>query len=203
MAETGKSQLRDAQGHFIKSKAKVSGAGNLLANLIHAREGHDNEALIDIKITNPLKRIVEVLQEIKKHQATTFSFKFTVPLIALPVFLLAAFQFGRVQTACPQLVTSKLGTIKNLSVEVARDDSGWFWWLFSPQFTPKPQAVGELEAKNLTILIGPQGETITVLHDKGLNLETYENQRVILTGKYSSCGGAITLDSPKNLTLLP
>lgn len=204
MAESDQSsQTRDQKGHFVTNKSESSGPTNILSNLIHAGEGHDDTTLIDLKVTNPLRRIVEAIHDLKKHQSTTFSFKFTIPLIALPVFLFVAFQLGRVQTACNQSITSKVGIIKNIQVQIPKENISWISWIwaFFPTL-PKLEKNEQLMTEDRTILISPQSETITVLHHSTLNLRSYENQKVLLTGKFSACSSIITLESEKNISML-
>lgn len=100
-----------------------------------------DEPLVNIKIQNPFKRILHWLDDLRKHQTTTFSIKMNVkvPLFALPLFfsviagiLSLFFSFGKqsekqaiaaiptptpiiivqpTTTPAPMLV-SKMGTIK-------------------------------------------------------------------------------------------
>lgn len=197
------SQPRDNKGHFATNKAKSTGSANILSHLIHTGEGHDDTTLIDVKVTNPLKRIVEAIQDLKKHQSTTFSLRFTIPLIALPIFLLVAFQLGRVQTACNQAITSKVGTVKNVTVQIPQENANWFSWIWT--FFPSLPKLGTNEplvSEERTVLINSQGETLMVLHHPALNLKPFENQTVLLTGKFSACSSVITLESEKNISLL-
>ena len=193
-------QPRDNKGHFATNKAKSAGSVNILSHLIHTGEGHDDTTLIDVKVTNPLRRIVEAIGDLKKHQSTTFSLRFTIPLIALPVFLLVAFQLGRVQTACNQAITSKVGTIKNVTVQIPKENTTWFSWIwtFFPTL-PKLGTTEQLITEERTVLINPQNETLTILHHATLNLKPYENQQVLITGKFSACSSVITLESKENI----
>lgn len=51
--------------------------------------------LVSVSISNPFKKILYWLDQIRKHQTTTFAFKLSIPLIALPVIIFAAYQIGR------------------------------------------------------------------------------------------------------------
>lgn len=186
-------QPRGSSDKLIKSKEKTSGALNLLSNFISTGESDDPSALIDIKITNPLKRIYELIQEIKKHQATTFSLKFTIPLIALPIFLYAGFQVGKGQGICQQVTTSKVGVIKNIMAELPQNTQNFLnisW----------PGTSVKYAVENRTLLVDLNGESISVLNPKKIDIGKYSNQNVIITGLYSSCAGIITVVSDKNIS---
>src|SRR4030042_3411890 len=51
--------------------------------------------LVSFSISNPFKKILYWLDQIRKKQTTTFVLKVSVPLIALPVFIFALFQVGK------------------------------------------------------------------------------------------------------------
>lgn len=178
-------QPRDEHGHFLPK--------NVL----------DDSTLIDIKVSNPLKRIYDLLAEIKKHQSTTLSLKFTIPLIALPVFLFAAFQLGRGETACIPLTTTKVGVLKNITVDVPKNPpSGLMRLLAVFRKTQKVTPASELVTADRAVLINAWGETLTIVHEAstGAILKGLENQKVMVTGTYSACTSSITLESGKNVS---
>lgn len=200
--ESHPERKRDKEGRFIKTSVKTEGAANILSRLIHTHEGNNDEALIDIKVTNPLHRIIQVLQEIKNHQSTTVSLRFTIPLIALPIVILAAFQLGRVQSACSWGFSSQAGVIRNLTLAVPKENSNPVSSLFFFRRTaPKPQGPTQLMQEKRTVLLTSQGETIEVQHSSSLNLDPFEGREVILSGGYSGCNHIITLDSLQNISL--
>lgn len=189
-------QPRGSKDELISSKTEGEGAAKIVSDFISASEGDDPGTLIDIKITNPLKKIYELIQELKKKQSTTLSLKLTIPLIALPIFLFAAFQLGKDQALCEQYFTSKTGTIKTLDVEEAVETGG----LLNKLRIRSPTT--EYERKQRTIIIDSADNIITVLNHKTINVGKYENTRVVITGTYSSCTDIITLVSENNITSL-
>jgi len=189
-------QPRGSKDELISSKSETTGAAKIVSNLINASEGDDPETLIDIKITNPLKKIYELIKELKKKQSTTLSLKLTIPLVALPIFLFAAFQLGRDQALCEQYFTSKTGIIKILDVEEAIETGG----LLNKLRIRSPTS--HYERKQRTIIIDSADNIITVLNQKQVNVGKYENTRVVITGTYSSCTDVITLVSENNITSL-
>jgi hypothetical protein len=183
---------------------KTDGAWKELSQFISVEreksKDKTSDTIVDVKVHNPFVRIMKMLKDIKQHQATTVSMRFTIPLLALPIVLLAAFQLGKAQTVCASRFTSQIGTFRILSVmaPVESNDSLSILFSFFPDI-PKLQKQSELSSIMRTILITPQGSILTVLHNNKTNLLGFNNQQVIVTGQYSPCTGIITLDSPQNI----
>ncbi len=193
-------QPRGSKDKLITSKEKTSGAAAVISKFLSTSESDDPETIIDIKITNPLKRIYELIQEIKKHQTTTFNLKFTIPLIALPIFLFAAFKIGQGQGACRQFYKSKTGLVRVLSIDVPQESKDRITFLssllsFIPSFEPTTYYIEE----SRTILIDNNGNTTTILHPKYINFSLLDNKKVIITGEYSSCASVLSVVSEKNV----
>jgi len=194
---------REAGKHLGSSEAKTKGALDSISRFVRTVESDDDENLIDIKVNNPFKRIIELLKDIRRKQSTTFSLKFTIPLIALPVFLLTAFQIGRFQTGCTPTIVTKIGTVKNITIDVPNEKVDLVASVLSFFRTvPKVRTGVPLVAKERALLISPQGETLTILHTDEIGLGPLEGRTVFLTGSYSSCSPVIALDSKQNITVL-
>ena len=189
-------QPEGSKDKLISSKTTTEGAAKIASDLISASEGDDPGTLIDIKITNPLKKIYELINEIKKKQSTTLSLKLTIPLVALPIFLFVAFQLGKDQALCEQYFTSRIGIVKTLDVEEAVETGG----LLSKLKIKSPTTIYEHVQR--TILIDSVGSIITILNQKQVDISKYENTKVVITGTYSSCTDVITLVSKDNITPL-
>ncbi|MDP2692836.1 MAG: hypothetical protein Q8O88_04325 [bacterium] len=184
---------QDEYGHFIRKDPQVSG-------LLHTATTNDDETLIDVKVNNPLHKITQLLQQIKSHQSTTVSMRFTIPLIALPIVLLAAFQLGRVQTTCSPVFTSQVGNLQILSLQVPKIDSSWyspFVNLLPGNFIPQ-KTIG-FTREDRAVLLTQDGNTLSLLPAKGLNLSALNNMQVIVSGEYSACNKAITIDNQSNI----
>lgn len=194
---------RDVHGRFLKKttvhgKSSTGGTGNILSKLVQTEKGTDDETLVDIKITNPLHRITQILQEIKDHQATTFSFRFTIPIIALPIFLLVAFQLGRSETRCSESFTTKAGTVKIVEVMIPQRRSWFEDLLSSVPFIQTP--TDTLMKVRRYLLLTPDNQTFTIEQKAGVMVAPFENQQVFLTGAYNPCSQVISLDSQQNIS---
>lgn len=209
-AKIARERIRDEHGHFIKTNqtptvsSKAEGAGVTIDKFIHMdKNATDDETMLDVKVSNPLHRITQLLQDIKNKQSTTVSMKFTIPLIALPIVLFLVFQLGRAQTACSPIFTTKTGTLKILTVQVPTKKTGIISSLFSlfprlPQLTQPPQP-SPLTQTTQSILLTETSDTITILHQPIPELNNFEDQEVLISGTYSACSQTLTLDSKENI----
>lgn len=185
-------------GHFT-TKDPVAVGG-----LLHTvTEDSNDDTLVDVHVNNPLHRITKLLQDIKAHQSTTVSLRFTIPLIALPIVLLAAFQLGRFQTSCSPVFASQLGTVRILSLEMPKTDQSWYAKLvsFIPGNFGIPKTIG-FTREDRSILLTPDGQTLTLLPGLGVKLFSFDQKNVIVSGEYSACNKALTVDSAANVQVM-
>jgi hypothetical protein len=194
---------RDAHGHFapLKPKVKVSGQSNLLSKLIDTDGNPDADSMMGVYFRNPFKKMIEILDDIRKKQSTRVNLSLTIPLIALPVVLVLAFQFGRYQTECQTHFSTQTGTLQNITVvrKVAPDH----WFLKALTYIP---FIGDayIEEKTLkeAVLTNPQNETIIINNEAGADLNPFNQGKVIVFGDYNSCSRTLNLESDKNISNL-
>ncbi len=86
---------RDAKGKYVKKgvdpKDTVFPVYKTASPIDTLKEGPDeflDKPLVSFSVNNPFKKILVWLKDIRKRQTTTFNFKISIPLIALPIFLL-------------------------------------------------------------------------------------------------------------------
>ncbi|MBI2593631.1 hypothetical protein HYW44_03235 [Candidatus Daviesbacteria bacterium] len=200
-SEQAKKRIRDHSGHFIslKPKMKVSGQADLISNLVHAEKETDDSSLINVKVNNPFEKIIRYLKDIRDKQSTTVALKFTIPLIALPIAILMAFQFGRYQSQCNSYFSSQIGTVEN--IQMARKTAPDNWFLKLLGYLP---GLGDVYLKKelLTqpvLIISPETNTL-IDNQTSLSLDKFTKSKVLLSGDYNSCTQTLTLDSPENIT---
>lgn len=87
--------------HVVDKEGKVVETGTISTkSAAKTPEGLEvipelEKPMLSVTINNPLKKVLYWINEIKKRQTTTLAFKLSIPLIALPVIIFAAFQLGR------------------------------------------------------------------------------------------------------------
>lgn len=193
---------RDRNGHFIplKPKVKVSGQANLLSDLIKTEDGNNKDSSwMTLTINHPFRKIIDILQQIKDKQSTTVALRFTIPLIALPVAILLAFQFGRYQSSCNEYFSPQIGSLQTVTIEksVAPDN----WLLKALTYLPFASDIYNQKAQfTQPLLVKPDTSTVLISNTAGVNLNPFIQSNVLILGNYNSCTQTQTLDSPQNIS---
>lgn len=161
---------RDEKGRFIKSaqpkiKVSLSSPADIPIN------PEFEKPLIQLSISNPFRKILYWLDQIRRHQTTTFAIKLSIPLIALPVIILTVFQLGRLSgisfqktqitpsspsSPAPPIILSRAGVLKIAKGATTR-------YLLS--------------LKN--------GEIINLQIPQSIDLTKYQNKQILVTGTYN------------------
>lgn len=185
-----KNQLRDEKGHFIKSdqpKAKVS----LSTPADIPINPEFEKPLVQLSITNPFRKILYWLDQIRRHQTTTFAIKLSIPLIALPIFILAVFQLGR---------------LSGISFQKTQTTP---WPPLSPTPQPAPaltlSRAGVLKVAKGTqmrfILALKNGDIINLQIPERLDLLKYQNKQILVTGTYNRNTNLLTVSDIAEIEL--
>lgn len=161
---------RDAKGHFIKSTISVSGSGDVKIN------PEFEKPIVSVAISNPFKKILYWLDQIRRHQTTTFAFKLSIPLIVIPVIIAAAFSLGRINGIN---FYDKLNTEQAISASLV---------------VPSPLPVSSSRAGTLKVAKGTNvtnyllslanGTLIVLDLPANIDLTKYANKQVLVTGTY-------------------
>lgn len=190
---------RDENGHFIKSG---------ILNVSENKTAND-ETLVDLKVTNPLRRITHILEQIRRRQSTVVDFKFTIPLIALPLFMLLAFSLGKAGgIACGDNVQTKLGLLYTLRTTSANHATGLFANTKQTIATNLPflaPLLGQVEQPltNRQILIQRDNTALTIENPHKVELTAYHTRQVFVTGKVNTCEQTIEVNDDSDVQLLP
>lgn len=157
---------RDSSGRFIKATTTVSTVKSDI-------DPELEKPILSVTVTNPFKKILLWLDQIRKHQTTTFAVKLSIPLIAIPVIIGAAFSLGR--------ISGVNLTKTNPSPSIM------------PRLSPEPQTqvskAGTLKiAKSATqttyLLSLRNGEIVILDVPDGFVLTKYANKQILVTGTY-------------------
>lgn len=171
---------------LIHKSSKMTGA---LKDLKEAKEQKElEEPLVSVKINNPFTRILKWLNEVKKKQTTTFTFRLGVPLIALPV-LVAAFAgvfFG-------------LGKVTTKPTETVVDTTPLFYTVSK---AGRLKIILTQGTQNY-YLIMPSGEAIKLTIPANINMEGLDGKRILATGKFYTKDQLIVVENLSGLEVLP
>lgn len=140
--------------------------------------------LVSVSISNPFKKILYWLNQIRKRQTTTFAFKLSIPLIALPVIIFAAYQVGRGEAM--SFIKSKASP-----APIATSSAG-------AQTLIEISRAGILKiAKGTTgtryLLALRNGEILNLQIPVTIDLSKYANKQVLVTGYQNKTTGVLNV----------
>ncbi len=156
---------RDKFGHFLKVEQETN-----------------DETLIDVRVNNPLHKIVELLQDLKKQKAFSFSFKGSVGIVGVSVIVLGTGVFGGNRILCNKGMQTKIGVVKMLAITQTAQDH------------PLRARLGEVfgrpyktETTNAVILMAADKDTVTLVSKKKGFVEGFEGREAMATEQYNAC----------------
>ncbi len=159
---------------------------------VSVKHTHDDNALIDVRLNNPLKRIIELLQDIKKQKAFSFTLKGSLGIMGVVLAFSVVGILGGSKMLCDKGIQSQAGTVKVLNI-AAEEPSLWrnikerIDYALFRKLPPDPQ--------HRIILMQNDKSTIQLLG--GINaLEEQDGNDVVATGNYDSCSRVLKLISP-------
>jgi len=175
---------RDANGRFISSKIKstssTSSPGDVPIN------PEFEKPIVSVTITNPLKKILYWLDQIRKHQTTTFAIKLSIPLIALPVLVFAAFQIGRGSVVLPFM--QKASPTPTPNVKPSPTPAAPI-----PYSRSGTLKVAKTGTQTKYVLGLKNGENVLLEISADMDLSKYQNKLVLITGIYNRQANMITV----------
>jgi len=172
---------RDAHGRFVKKTVTVSTPTSTV-------NPEFEKPILQVTVTNPLKKILYWLDQIRRKQTTTFAIKLSIPLIALPVIIFAAFQLGKGSIVLPFI---KLPASPSPSETQVLEGI--------PTPTPVPYSrSGTLKIARSGdqikyVLALKNGENVLLAVPANIQLSKYQNKQVLVTGYYNRQANVITL----------
>ena len=174
---------RDERGRFVKANqiTTQTSVSTPIANVNPEFE----KPVLQVTVTNPLKKILYWLDQIRKKQTTTFAIKLSIPLIALPVIIFAAFQVGRSSVVLP-FIKYPPATSNQLPAT-------------SPSPSPVPYSrsgilkVAKTEGQIKYVLALKNGENVLLEVPTNIQLTKYQNKQVLVTGYYNRQANVISV----------
>ncbi|MBI4092050.1 MAG: hypothetical protein HY427_02495 [Candidatus Levybacteria bacterium] len=164
--------------------AKKDAIEKFISENVHYSKNKDD--LLDVHIGNPLRRITELLEEIKRQKAFSFTLKGSLGIagVALALGVFGVLGGGRI--LCDKGIQTQIGTLKILNVQEKEPDGLPIISNILDWFNPKP-------IYNRTVLIREDSFVIRLPYSKEVNFSQYNNFQVIATGDYDSCGQTLTI----------
>lgn len=208
---------RDEYGHFAKKQPSPApdqnppkpspvptrslgegGIPSFLKSLIPTgtaiEKTSDENTLLNVHVGNPLRKIVSLLEDIKKQKAFSFTLKGSLGIMGVFLALSVFGIFGGGQILCDKGVQSYIGTVKELAYPEEFEIPVLEIPIIS-QILPKQTVI-----TNRALLIASDNTAIHLLHPS-FSLVPYLNFPVVATGDYNSCSKTLHLKDKTSIEL--
>ncbi len=177
---------RDSKGHFIKGSR---------GSQILSEQGESKDDILDVHVGNPLRKITELLVDIKKQKAFSFTLKGSLGIMGVALALSVFGIFGGGKILCDKGVQTQIGVIKTLNIyDTEQSRSTPVLSLFLNYFNPKT-------AHYKTILVKTDETVISVLGINNQTIQQWNNNYVIATGNYDACSQTLTVSNPGGIEI--
>lgn len=187
--------LGNSSNDVFNSKQEKN--SNVVTNLVKENinisreplQSPSKDDLIDIHVGNPLKKIEELLREIKRQKAFSFTLKGSLGIAGVAVTLSLFGFFGGGKMLCEKGTTTKIGYLKKLNYKEQESYNVPFVSDYLNKVFPK-------SPRNRIVMINNDFNVIGVSYAGNVSLKEYIGLKVIITGNYNSCRSSITISNP-------
>ena len=214
-SEIAEQKPRDAEGHFIPTpepvvnpptptpptnpfskilseveRTKLLSEVNGQASVVKS----SSDDLLDVHVGNPLRKIVVLLEDIKKQKAFSFTLKGSLGIAGVALALGVFGVFGGGQILCERGVQSQIGEVKVLDIK--QESSAKILVIDNLLNLLNPK-----ELDNRVVLIRNNETALAISYSKNVDVAKFINHPVIVTGSYNSCSQTITVNDAKGLQI--
>ncbi|MDO8658960.1 MAG: hypothetical protein Q7K55_09550 [Candidatus Levybacteria bacterium] len=216
-SQEAEAKPRDPHGHFTpeseqpsslseasrKGGSKLSFLKSIFPTGTNIGKTENEDTLIDVHVNNPLKKIVELLQDIKRQKVFSFSVKGSLGIAGIALVLTGIGLFGGTQAFCSKGIQSHIGTIKTLQIQEEVTVSSIPVISQIPLISQISQIVFPQQTilRNRIILVKSDNSTIRIIPSRNFSLSQFTNSFVITTGNYNSCSQTLNLKDSSSIEL--
>lgn len=192
-SEYAKSRPRDEEGHFVPvedekkdDKESTNPVVRFLHNETAIHKSKDDE-LLDIHIGNPLRRITDLLEQIKRQKAFSFTLKGSLGIMGVALVAGTFSILGGSKALCDKGTQTKIGEVRELVYKENSERSFLSYVPFLESFFPDRKIPRK-------ILIDSSGKVIHIIGKNDVDFMTTNPQQKTLTGNYDSCSETLRVD---------
>lgn len=164
----------------------------IVSENVHYSKNKDD--LLDVHIGNPLQRITQLLEEIKKQKAFSFTLKGSLGIAGVILTLSILGILGAGNLLCAKGVQKQIGVVKVLNIQEKEPPA-------IPLFSDVLDLFFERPKHNSVVLVKKDDTVITLPYSRSVKLDQYANVPVIATGGYDSCSQTLTIENPSGIEI--
>lgn len=199
-SEIASKRQRDAHGRFLPSpdaknlKPRSNPLTEFLKDETSIHKSQHDE-LIDIHVGNPLRKITELLEDIKRQKAFSFTLKGSLGVAGIAVVIGTFGIFGGTKAFCSKGIQTKIGIVRTLSHEDITT-------LGLTKYIPFYKSLTQNKKVLRTVLITDNG-VFHLVPKRGIDLGKISPQfPQIITGDLDSCTNSLRVEDPGSIETL-
>ncbi len=205
-SEIAQHKPRDNEGHFVHAEPSKPGEShqNPVEKFIadHTSYHKTQDDILDVHVGNPLRKITQLLEEIKKQKAFSFTLKGSLGVMGVALALSIFGIFGGGKILCDKGVQTQIGVIKTLNIYDSDSSTIPVLSLFLNYFNPKQTHNKVVLVKNDETVISLKLAQRSLINNPS-SLITTGGYPVIATGNYDSCSQVLTVTDPSAIEIYP
>jgi hypothetical protein len=160
----------------------------MLKNPIQIAETNDEDTLVDIHVNNPLKRIMKLLEEIKRQKAFSFTLQGSLGIAGIALIVTSFGIFGGTKAFCAKGVQTHIGSFRVLKI-TEKDTSTL------PLIEKLQDVIWKIERPSVNRMVMIKSDN-SILHITKLNKSDAKQllgKEILVTGDYDNCTQTVTL----------
>jgi hypothetical protein len=198
-----KSHTNKSNNHLNSSNTPQSLLG-FIRSQTEVSSKHDDDTLIDIHLNNPLKKITEILEDIKRQKAFSFTLKGSLGIMGVALSLSVFGFFGTTHALCDKGIRTESGIIRVLHPDLTEDKHpGLYGKITSTLRYYSSLLSGDEIPKNKNearyILVKEDKTILLLLPEDGVRLGQSKNIEMFVTGSFDVCTMEMRIEKPENL----
>lgn len=200
--KAAQSQPRDENGHFApKSYPPPPNQSTPESHPLHqyinnnTRYDKKHDDLLDIHVGNPLARITQLLQDIKKQKAFSFTLKGSLGIMGVALAISTFGIFGGAKLLCNKGRQTQVGVIRVLGTA---DEVDYQWPLIQPVVEYYRNFMNPNRIPNehpRVVLVTNGNETVYLPFNREVNFGEFHKQKSLVTGNYDSCSQTLRVEN--------
>lgn len=192
-SEIAKEKPRDNEGHFVhversENPEPAEGSKNPIDKFFseHTHYSKSQDDILDVHVGNPLHRITQLLEDIKKQKAFSFTIKGSLGIAGVALALGVFGIFGGGKILCDRGVRTEIGVIKTLNIMETESSEVPVLSQILNYFNPKTP-------HKRIVLVKNDETVIFILGNHNQTIQQWNNNYVIATGNYDACSQTLSV----------
>lgn len=178
-------------------KPVLDPAQEAISKAVKVSKTADESTLLDVHVGNPLKKITQLLEDIKKQKAFSFTLTGSLGVMGVALAISAFGIFGGSKAFCDKGRQTHMGVLKVLQVREIEPSHVFLFGAIVDYYRSFFKA-NENDIHDRVILVNQEG-SIHLPFSKNIAFNNFNGQNVFATGHYDSCAKELVVSEEKGM----